>query len=422
MTLLRNSFEGGTLDDGLTGSNMGGASGDQPNVVTINGAASVVFDDTHVAHDSVAAKWTSATASLAFVAYTSLSTQQCAARIYLYATALASADYWLIRMEDSAGSSIAILKWNAAGALRVQDSASATVWTAPAAFPLNQWVRVDLFVNRATGKIRATQALLDAAPTYDSGLLTANVGANAIDTVKFGDMSTSQVIAVYWADDLAVDPAATDVIPYTAPCDAGPDQTVPEGTTIELGSTGTGTPDWTQDSGPAITITNPGTATPTAADPLPGHYVFRVTYDGGSTDTVNVYVTTATSLPESVISNAGAWTTDTGSSDPVDLIAALTDSPDVKWIQSPDNPAGNVIEVQVEPLAPGQVTVDYAVSQDVASPARTCKVELMMGGTSIASKTENLTTAGIDGSFVLTPTQLTALTGRNDLRLRYTAS
>lgn len=417
MTVLRNSFEGGTLGVGLSASNMGGASGDQPNVVTINGTASVVFDNTHVAHDSMAAKWTSATSSLAFVSYTGLGTQECAARCYLYATANSTADYWLIRLEDSAGSAVAIVKWNAAGALRVQDSASATVWTAPAAFPLNQWVRVDLFVDRTNGKIRATQALLDAAPTYDSGLLTANVGANAIDTVKFGDMSTSQVIAAYWADDLAVDPAATDVIPYAPPTvNAGTDQVVTAGDTVTLTSTGTGSCTWTKVSGPTCTITNATSATATVSAIPAGHYVFQAAYSGGGSDTVAVAAATATAVPETQVSNAGSWT---------GTAASLGDGSDATYIESVDGPSGAVTVFLLQPLTAGAKTATVRVAASDTASAVTGTVELLNGPTGTAFFSMDLgtvTTAVSQVALALTTAQVAAITDLTNVHVRFTAS
>lgn len=210
--------------------------------------------------------------------------------------------------------------------------------------------------------------------------------------------------------------------PYVAPASAGDDQTVSEGDTVNLSSTGTGTPAWTQQSGPTVSITNPNTATPSIASIPAGHFVFKVTY-GASSDTVNVYATTDTSTPESVISNAGGWADQSGSTDDADLVAALADDSDATYIESPDNPSGNVGTFLAKPLAPGQTQVPYRLSASAASPARTCKVELLMGTTVIASKTETLSTTVTAGSFTLTPTQLSALTDRvTDLRFRLTAS
>ena len=211
MTTWANSFEGGTAGVTLTTGNLGGASGDAPDIVTNSGP--FVFDAAHTAHGSMAAK-VSGTNTSGYISYVT-NGPVVAARQYLYLTALPTSDQFTIRFWNTAGSAnVAILKWISTGALRLIDSAGTTVWTSSATFPLNAMTRLDMYVNTTTNSFQIAWAPLDAAATQDSTLLTGAVfGGVNVTRVDIGPRVIGGTATVAsWFDSVKVDDAATGFI------------------------------------------------------------------------------------------------------------------------------------------------------------------------------------------------------------------
>jgi cephalosporin-C deacetylase-like acetyl esterase len=148
-----------------------------------------------------------------------------------------------------------------------------------------------------------------------------------------------------------------DVPPGNTPpvADAGADQTVAEGATVELNGSGSSDPDgtiasysWTQLSGPAVTLTGANTATPGFTAPQVAgdtDLVFRlaVTDDGGASDSDEVQVT--------VVDNT---------------LLSVADV-DVAQDEGDSGTAPMVFTVRLSAAQPAAVTVDFATEAGTAT-------------------------------------------------------
>jgi hypothetical protein len=126
------------------------------------------------------------------------------------------------------------------------------------------------------------------------------------------------------SDGLASDTATVDVsvenMNHAPSADAGPDQTVDEGTQVTLDGRASGDPDsdpltftWTQISGPAVALSNPHSVTPTfTAPPQPSHAQatlrFQLKVEDGlgatATDEVIITVLDVDALPTCTLAQA----------------------------------------------------------------------------------------------------------------------
>jgi hypothetical protein len=212
MTQYRNTFEGGTAGVALSTSNLGGASGNQPTTIVASNGSAMTFDTTHVAHGSMAVKMVNSSTGAAYLSYGGLTATGMASRFYFYFTSLPTADEYVIRHYGSTAN-VARLEFDGVGAMRILDSTGTVVTgsTSPSTPPLNTWVRFDFFTDTVGGQVKAAYSTLDAAATWDSGLLAATLGANPATRSDFG-----KVTGVYatdtWMDDPVVDDAATGYI------------------------------------------------------------------------------------------------------------------------------------------------------------------------------------------------------------------
>lgn len=210
---------------------------------------------------------------------------------------------------------------------------------------------------------------------------------------------------------------------------AGADQTVAVSTLTTLTRTATDSDGtvastaWTQTAGPAITLSAPSAASTTFTPTVAGIYTFQcqVTDNGGATgtDSVTIYVTSTTGLPVTTISNPGGYTNVGGAAT---VEAAVADSSDSTYLQSPDAPAGAAVTLRLNPLAPGQVTVTVRAQCSSASPPMEMDVALMQGGTVIGSWTDTVTTSYANYSHTTTELQAANISNFNDLRVRVTAT
>jgi len=249
MTQYRNTFEGGTNGVALSSTNLGGGSGNQPNVLVTSGGSTMVFDSTRAAHGTYSAHAVNTSTGATSFSYSGISATGCASRIYIYLTALPTADMTILRHTASVGN-VAYLKFISTGALRIVDNAGTTIATLTGTPPLNTWVRYDLFTNTTTNQVSAAYATLDAAATVDTGLLTASLGGG---TVVKGDLG--KVTGVYatdtWYDDPAVDDAATGYIAAGVPAGGltGTLTLVPTSGTVGTNASTTATANFTGGTG-----------------------------------------------------------------------------------------------------------------------------------------------------------------------------
>jgi MYXO-CTERM domain-containing protein len=150
-----------------------------------------------------------------------------------------------------------------------------------------------------------------AQPTFTAPNVTADTQLTFTLTVSDGSLSHSDTVVI----------TVRNVVQNRAPvANAGPDQTVNEGTGVTLSGSGSADPDgnplmytWTQTQGPTVALTGANTAQPTFTAPSVTvdtvlRFSLRVS-DGSlsSTDTVNIIVRNVGQGPNGApVANAGA--------------------------------------------------------------------------------------------------------------------
>lgn len=230
MTDLRNTFEGGTDGVTLTVGNSGGTSGD-----AFTGVNAWVYTNAQ-SRDLMAVRVLNPGTTLYVVRWASVGTPA-ALRAYLYLTSLPTADVDVLHLGDAVSTSF---KVNSGGKARL--TASGTQWTATANFPINQWVRVELFATASTnsvdGTAKAAYYLGDSTTAVEeSSLLTGLNTAGATSTFnnsRFGKNSAGAYAGDIYLDNLASSYGA-GVTGYVGPVAGAPPSLEP----AELVWTGT---------------------------------------------------------------------------------------------------------------------------------------------------------------------------------------
>lgn len=204
MTLLTNTFEGGTNTTALTVANTGGTSGNAFDSVV----SAPVFDNTRAMHGSFSMQCVSG-ATANYVLW-NVSSTDIALRCYVYITAAPTADYTLMRVNGSAGANAMTLNLLSTGKLRLIQSGNGTLATGTVNFPTNQWVRVELRTTQSATAANVSAAMYtgDGPTTLETiGSTTGNSGTVAFTAVRFGKNATTGLDA-QWFDDCATQTAA----------------------------------------------------------------------------------------------------------------------------------------------------------------------------------------------------------------------
>ena len=208
-TNLRNSLEGGTDSVTLTTGNSGGASGD-----AFTGVAAWIFTNVHPI-DTMAIRTQNPGTTL-FVVRWAVSGAAAASRTYVYLTSLPTVDLQVLNMGDTVAVTLII---NSAGKARLTSN-SVTLWNATNDFPINQWVRVELFATASTdsadGTAMAAYYLLDdVAAVEESGSFTALNTAGTSGTfanTRFGKNSSGSYTGDIYLDNVAADYGTTEEV------------------------------------------------------------------------------------------------------------------------------------------------------------------------------------------------------------------
>ena len=218
MTLLVNSFEGGSSAATITTSNAGGNTGypygpalnNQFN--TVSSVGTLVFDNTRAAHGLLSAKVAApVSGNTAYVRWdSSLGTQtQIWFRMYLYFTAIPTASsVRIFSYTNSSGTNCATVIVNpTTGYLEMVDTSGTNMITFASAILLNQWFRVEgTVVNSAS----AGSGALSMYPLDSSTATESHVSAASFDTlangarVFYGLAYTSAIVSPFWMDDVGV--------------------------------------------------------------------------------------------------------------------------------------------------------------------------------------------------------------------------
>lgn len=436
MTIKANTFEGGTNGTTITIGNSGGGSGDTIDYVAINGVGSaMVFSNAQAAHGTLSGKITPVASNTCYFQYGTsvapLATVTLAARFYVYMTSATTSAMGLFFFYDNSGARATSLHLDATGKLYARDTTGTTLWTATSAFPLNQWVRVELFAKIATtttGEIHAKYYLGDSMTLVDGVDLTnTNNGASGTNTYRgagVGKQSSDAYATAFYIDDFKLDSAAAALIgpvgTNTPPtCSPGGTQTIAAGA---LTLTGTATDSggtisslvWTLTSGPntpsvSNTPSGIGTASASATGActvIPGVYVFTLTATDNSasvtTGTTTVYVYAASGVNVSVASVGASNYTLVGSAGT--FTAALNDVDATTYAQSPSAPNAEVLPVVLNPIGPLSFTIYVSLLQSPSSPLIPCVVRVYKSdGTTLLYTSPAITLTGSEVDVAVVP-------------------
>lgn len=211
MTVLLNSFEGGTSGTSVSSGNSGGLSGNAFDSVTIGTGATVAYDNTHPAHGFLGCKIaTSGTSAAALLTWsTSMGSQTTIwYRVDCYFTANPSVAARIFRASQTAANLCAGVDITTAGKVQVFDANNTQITISTATIPLNQPFRVEGFItgNLTTGQTESKLfKTLDSTTADDVQTSAATFNTRgAPDTFSFGVPTTASVIGPYWIDDVGI--------------------------------------------------------------------------------------------------------------------------------------------------------------------------------------------------------------------------
>lgn len=352
MAVTRWGFESGSDLDTLNGTNGGCDS-------VVNTGGTSIISTAQAAHGTRSALMTATSTSGAEYLQQSLTaTDDLAVDVYIYITAMPSADVGLIWYGDGALQRVT-LELLTTGAIRIRDDAFANQWTSGTTLSLNTWYRVSLFAHRdpSAGTVRAAYYAMDSTTAIaDSGLLTGkNTGSTSYTGLRIGPkVSTGTTTMTAHFDDWGYDPVATGLNPPVGAnvdptADAGTNQNVAASATVNLSGSGNDSDGsiasyaWSflYPTSGAPSLTGAATATPSFTAGAVGNlYILELevtdNLGGTGTDTVEVRVPLAGGTEMRPLAGdgtgTGTWTIGGGSASDG---AALNDESDATYVESP---------------------------------------------------------------------------------------
>lgn len=213
---LANTFEGGTVDVGLTagsGGNTGGSSGDYFDLITGSGTRTVTFESTPVAHGTRSVQFGVASGATAYAVWNDSWTDGAAAycRIYFRVSdATPASNTQIIQIRESDGVTVGCdVRLSTTG--QIQLRAPSTVrYTSTTVIPVDEWVRLELYVlsSATVGRIQArlyTGANLEGtSPTEEFGSAVTNwdTGNGTIGGMAFGICASAGQALDMYVDDV----------------------------------------------------------------------------------------------------------------------------------------------------------------------------------------------------------------------------
>lgn len=211
MTVLVNTFEGGSNGVTITTGNSGGVSGNAFDTLNIGSGATFAFDNAKAAHGSLSCKvatGASAAVSLAEWSASMGSQAQVWFRLYLYFTGNPAASLAVWRGYQGISTLCAGLDVASNGTLFMQNAAFGTIFSTTTAIPLNQWFRVEGF---AIGSASVGQAELklysnaDSTTATESHTSAANQNTTgAMDHYRYGVIASTANVGPWWMDDIGL--------------------------------------------------------------------------------------------------------------------------------------------------------------------------------------------------------------------------
>ncbi len=357
MTILRNSFEGGTNGANISTTNSGGASGAAlTNIVVSNspvntGSPSITYVNSPVIEGSLAARITQqSTATYIRWDDTQVGNRFVVRRgIYLTANPTAN-NSTIIQVRSSAGV-VAQVSISIDGTIRILNSSTSVPASASPALSLNTIYWIEMAMTKETGTGTTDDGVIELLITNNSGAVFhtytftgANTGIADVTQYRFGQPAGAAWSTYDYIDGIAAGPLDTG---WIGSLTLSPNQNVSASSNVSVGiSSIIGTPtayNWTFDyptsGAPALSGASTATASFTAGS-VSNLYILRctVTYSGGGTSfaTTEVRVPVAGTSDARIISangtGVGAWSRVSAATDG----EALSDAVDGTYVESDD--------------------------------------------------------------------------------------
>jgi hypothetical protein len=261
VALIDNTAEGGSNTTSVTTGNSGGGSGTAFSAVSAGSGGSITFTTTNAYRGNLSYAFvqpTGATTCLVDMQDASASASF-AVRFYIRIDAYPSSTGFQFpaQLRTTGGQLALNLSISTTGQFRVNSSASSSFTTA--GMSLNTWYRVEWTgtgIGTAGGSSTVNFYLGDSTSSLGSSTLNSFTTAAQVQVIRFGKYSgaVSSVVG-FMLDDIAVNIGSSTPIGPTSPPvppDAGADQVVMPGATVNISGTGTG--NWTQTGGYPVTL------------------------------------------------------------------------------------------------------------------------------------------------------------------------
>lgn len=212
MTLLVNSFEGGTSGIAITAGNSGGVSGNAFDTATQGSGATLNYDKTEAAHGLLSCNITTTSAAISEINWAASFGSGIATaywRGYYFFTGNPSATIRLWNATTS-GSSNCTVSLNSSGKITVTYGSGGTSFvTFTSSVPLNAWFRVEgmITISAAAGQVAAIlyEPLDTSTPTEThTSAASLNTGTTGPTIYAWGNSSTVASVGPYWVDDVGL--------------------------------------------------------------------------------------------------------------------------------------------------------------------------------------------------------------------------
>lgn len=211
MTVLENTFEGGTNSIAVSAANSGGASGNAFDAVFVGSNASLKYDDAEMAHGLLSARVdTGASAVSAYMQWDQASlgdNGEFYERWYFRLAALPASTRYIREWRNStSGTTICRMQVTSAGNLRMEDSALANIFNAGINITDDVWYRIEVHVVVSTGQAEMKIfTVIDSATPADtqSSAPGFTFGAATCNRSRAGWLSSAANLPHLWVDDWA---------------------------------------------------------------------------------------------------------------------------------------------------------------------------------------------------------------------------
>jgi hypothetical protein len=219
MAIYYNNAEGGTPGATVTTGNSGGNSGTAFNTVTL-GTGALTYSIANPYNGQLSYALVPGSASNDYVAFTTNSTANCAARVYVYLTGQITAATQALRFgQTSVGTQVLMMGLSSTGSNNVMliQGNSSTSYTGTAFIPFNTWLRWEAACTVGTTTSNGiytctiytgnTMNVVDTFSTTSGNLGTTNIGG-----VAFGKWSNTGNWPTSYFDDFIVNDGQNTLI------------------------------------------------------------------------------------------------------------------------------------------------------------------------------------------------------------------